>query len=60
MRATPVGNLLMLSVWVGVVLYATAGMVGVVLFRDTSPGVGNLTGGYGVVYTTDAVSKLDK
>jgi hypothetical protein len=56
----PMGNPLTLSLWLGVLLYAAAGMVGIVLFHDTAPIAGSLTGGYGIVYTTVAASKLDK
>jgi hypothetical protein len=56
----PMGNPLTLSLWLGVLLYAAAGMVGVVLFHDAGPIAGSLTGGYGIVYTTVAASKLDK
>jgi hypothetical protein len=54
------GNPLTLSLWLGVLLYAAAGMVGVVLFHDTAPIAGSLTGGYGIVYSAVTTSDANK
>ncbi len=46
-----------LSLWLGAALYAAVGLVGVVAFHQSTPGLQNLTGGYGIAYSTLASSE---
>jgi len=55
-----VENPLTLSLWLGVVLYAAIGLFGVVIFRDAAPMGQDLTGGYGIAYSTIAASESSK
>ena len=46
-----------LTLWLGVMLYATIGLVGVVAFHQGAPDFQALSGGYGVAYGTLASSE---
>jgi hypothetical protein len=48
-------NPLSLSLWLGVVLYASAGLFGVVMLHNTAPMTPDVSG-YGIVYSRIAVS----
>ncbi len=41
-----------LTLWLGVTLYAAIGLVGVIAFRQAAPDFQSLSGGYGVAYST--------
>jgi hypothetical protein len=56
----PMEKPLAVSVWVAVALYAAIGLFGVVVFHDALPNTQQLTDGYGVGYTTTAVSQTTK
>ncbi len=59
-RGGVVENPLTVSLWAGVVLYAAIGLFGVVIFRDAAPIAQDLSGGYGIAYSTIAASETGK
>ncbi len=56
MRAIAMEKPLIASLWAAVALYAIIGLFGVFVFHDVNPSILDLTGGYGVGYSTVAVS----
>ena len=50
-------KLFALTVWLGVMLYATIGLVGIVAFHQVAPDFQALSGGYGIAYSTLASSE---
>jgi hypothetical protein len=53
-------NPLAWSLWIGVALYASLGLFGIVAFHDATPSVQKLTDGYGVAYSMIAPSQTAK
>ncbi|MDE1973331.1 MAG: hypothetical protein KGI48_09125 [Hyphomicrobiales bacterium] len=54
---TRMEKLFALTVWLGVMLYATIGLVGIVAFHQGAPDFQALSGGYGVAFSTLASSE---
>lgn len=50
-------NPVLFSMWLGAVLYAAVGLLGVIALHDGMPSVHEMTSGYGVVYNTVASSE---
>ncbi len=46
-----------LTVWLGVMLYAIIGLIGVIAFHQGAPDFQALSGGYGAAYSTLASSE---
>jgi hypothetical protein len=44
----PMANPLALSVWLGIALYVTVGLFGVIIFHDAAPITHEATSGYGI------------
>ena len=50
-------NPILFSMWIGAVVYAAIGLLGVIALHDGVPSIHDLTTGYGVVYSTVASSE---
>jgi threonine/homoserine/homoserine lactone efflux protein len=50
-------NPVLFGMWLGALLYAAIGLLGVIALHDGVPSVHDLTAGYGVAYSTVASSE---
>lgn len=59
-KAQKMENPLASSLWLAVAVYTAIGLIGVIVLRNTTPTVQDLTIGYGVGYSKIAASETAK